>query len=147
MKIVSLETFPVSVPYNSAETSSIIARGGVSDVIVKLVTDTGIVGWGESCKATDTLALERAIRSVEPLIVGHDPWNREAIIADASKRGLWFLHPMIGNAVMAGIDIALWDICGKAVGQPLYRLLGGAMRETVNYAHYLRWGGDLEPGS
>ena len=51
MKIVSLETIPVSVPYRQAERSFRVQRGGVTDVIVKLVTDTGLVGWGEIAAA------------------------------------------------------------------------------------------------
>ena len=139
MKIVSLDAIPVSVPYRLRETSAIIDRGGVSDVIVKLVTDTGLVGWGEACKATDTLALERGVRACTPLLVGRDPWEHEAILADIYKRGLWYLQPMFGNSILAGIDMALWDICGKDCGQPLYRMLGGARRPSVNYAHYVRW--------
>ena len=139
MKIVSLDAIPVSVPYRVRETSAIIDRGGVSDVIVKLVTDTGLVGWGEACKATDTLALERGVRACAPLLLGRDPWEHEAILADIYKRGLWYLQPMFGNSILAGIDMALWDICGKDCGQPLYKMLGGARRPSVNYAHYVRW--------
>jgi glucarate dehydratase len=139
MKIVSLDAIPVSVPYRLRETSAIIDRGGVSDVIVKLVTDSGLVGWGEACKATDTLALERGIRACAPLLLGRDPWEHEALLADIYKRGLWYLQPMFGNSILAGIDMALWDICGKDCGQPLYRMLGGARRQSVNYAHYVRW--------
>jgi glucarate dehydratase len=139
MRIVSLDAIPVSVPYRQRETSAIIDRGGVSDVIVKLVTDTGLVGWGEACKATDTLALERGVRACAPLLVGRDPWEHEAILADIYKRGLWYLQPMFGNSILAGIDIALWDICGKDCGRPLYKMLGGARRPSVNYAHYVRW--------
>ena len=139
MKIVSLDAIPVSVPYRLRETSAIIDRGGVSDVIVKLVTDTGLVGWGEACKATDTLALERGVRACAPLLLGRDPWEHEAILADIYKRGLWYLQPMFGNSILAGIDMALWDICGKDCGQPLYKMLGGARRPSINYAHYVRW--------
>jgi len=143
MKIVSLEAIPVSVLYRVRETSAIIDRGGVSDVLVKLVTDTGLVGWGEACKATDTLALERGVRACAPLLLGRDPWEHEAILADVYKRGLWYLQPMFGNSILAGIDMALWDLCGKDCGQPLYKMLGGARRPSVNYAHYVRWDLDV----
>jgi L-alanine-DL-glutamate epimerase-like enolase superfamily enzyme len=145
MKIVSLDAIPVSVPYRLRETSAIIDRGGVSDVIVKLVTDTGLVGWGEACKATDTLALERGVRACAPFLVARDPWEHEAILADIYKRGLWYLQPMFGNSILAGIDMALWDLCGKDCGQPLYKMLGGARRPSVNYAHYVRW--DQDPST
>ena len=145
MKIVSLDAIPVSVPYRLRETSAIIDRGGVSDVIVKLVTDTGLVCWGEACKATDTLALERGVRACAPFLVGRDPWEHEAILADIYRRGLWYLQPMFGNSILAGIDMALWDLCGKDCGQPLYKMLGGARRSSVNYAHYVRW--DQDPST
>ena len=55
MKIVSLETTIVSIPYTHDEVSSRIVRGGVTDVVVKLTTDDGLVGWGESCGSPNAL--------------------------------------------------------------------------------------------
>jgi L-alanine-DL-glutamate epimerase-like enolase superfamily enzyme len=51
---------------------------------------------------------------------------------------------MTGNFAYAGIDMALWDVCGKACDQPLYRLFGGALREEVDYFYYMEWGTPLE---
>ncbi len=57
---------------------------------------------------------------------------------------------MTGNFAFAGIDQALWDLCGKACGQPLYRMFGGALREEVDYFCYLArgtpetWSGSVE---
>ena len=47
---------------------------------------------------------------------------------------------MTGNFAFAGIDMALWDLCGKECGQPLYRMFGGAIREAVDYYYYMEWG-------
>jgi L-alanine-DL-glutamate epimerase-like enolase superfamily enzyme len=140
MKIVSLETIPVSVPYRQAERSFRVQRGGVSDVIVKLVTDTGLVGWGESCSGADTASVEAAVRAMAPFVIGRDPWDTEAIARDVYKTGLWDYRIGTGNFAYAGIDMALWDLCGKDVGQPLYRLFGGAMRSEVDYFYYLTVG-------
>ena len=137
MKIANLETFPVSVPYTHDEVSSIIARGGVSDVIVKLTTDEGLVGWGESCTAADTAGIESAIRAMAPFVVGRDPWQTEAIARDVFVTGAWQFQPMTGNFAFAGIDMALWDLCGKACGQPLYRLFGGALHDEIDYFYFL----------
>ncbi len=140
MKIVGVETIPVSVPYRQVERSFRVQRGGVSDVIVKLTTDTGLVGWGESCSGADTASVEAAIRAMAPFVIGRDPWNSEAIARDVYKTGLWDYRLGTGNFAFAGIDMAIWDLCGKDCGQPLYRLFGGAMRSEVDYFYYLTVG-------
>lgn len=140
MKIIGLETIPVSVPYSQVERSARVQRGGVSDVVVKLTTDSGLVGWGESCSGADTASIEMAVKAMAPFVLGRDPWDTEAIARDVYRTGLWDYRLQTGNFAYAGIDIALWDLCGKACGQPLYRLFGGAMREAVDYFFYLAAG-------
>ena len=140
MKVVALETFPVSVPYRHREVSAIVDRGGVTDVIVKLTADNGLVGWGESCTAADTAGVDSAIHAAAPFVLGRDPWQSEAIARDVFVTGGWQFQAMTGNFAFAGIDMALWDLCGKECGQPVYRLFGGALREEVDYFYYLHWG-------
>ena len=144
MKITKIETFPVSIGYSHAELSARVRRGGVSDVIVKLTTDTGLVGWGESCSGADTRSVEAALQSMAPFVLGQDPWNSEAIAHEVFRTGLWEYRAMTGNFAFAGIDMALWDLCGKDCGKPLYRLFGGAMRESVDYFYYLSRGTGAE---
>lgn len=144
MRIVQMETFPISIPYTHQEVSSRVKRGGVTDVIVKLTTDTGLVGWGESCSGADVVSVEQAVKAATPLVIGRDPWDMEAICNDYFKLGLWDFRPMTGQFAFAGIDQALWDLCGQDCGQPLYRLLGGALREEVNYFYYLSRGTEEE---
>ena len=140
MKIVSVDTYPVSIAYSHMERSSRVNRAGVTDVVVKLTTDNGLVGWGESCSGADTASIEAAVRSMAKFVIGRDPWASEAIARDVFGAGLWDYRAMTGNFAFAGIDMALWDLCGKACGQPLYRLFGGALRETVSYFYYLSQG-------
>ncbi|HEY2112593.1 MAG TPA: mandelate racemase/muconate lactonizing enzyme family protein [Dongiaceae bacterium] len=140
MKIVKFESFPVSVGYSHAELSARVRRGGVSDVIVKLTTDNGLVGWGESCSGADTRSIEAALQSMAPFVLNQDPWNSEAIANEVFRTGLWEYRAMTGNFAFAGIDMALWDLCGKDCGKPLYRLFGGAMRPSVDYFYYLSRG-------
>ena len=75
MKIASLEAIPVSVPYRHREVSSIVARDGVSDVLVRLTTDDGLVGWGEACCGADTASVELALRAMDDaaVVVETDP--------------------------------------------------------------------------
>jgi glucarate dehydratase len=140
VKIVRFETFAVSIPYRHVELSSRVRRGGVSDIVVKLTTDDGLVGWGEACSGADTASVDAALKSMMPFVLGQDPWNSEAIAREVFGTGLWDYRAMTGNFAFAGIDMALWDLCGKACGQPLYRLFGGAMREDVDYMYYLAQG-------
>ena len=140
MKIAKLETFPVNIRYRHPEVSSLIARLGITDIIVKITADNGLVGWGESTRAGDAAGIESAVKAMAPLLLGRDPWDKEAIARDVQVSGLWFLQPMTANFAFAGVDIALWDLCGKECDQPLYRMFGGAMREEVDYFYYLRWG-------
>lgn len=137
MRIVGLETIPVSVSYRHTERSSRITRDGVSDVIVKLTTDEGLVGWGESCSGADIRSIESAVESMRPHVVGRSPWELDAIARDVYSTGLWDYRPQTANFAFAGIDMALWDLCGKASGQPLHRLIGGAVRADVEYFCYL----------
>ena len=140
MKIARLETWIVSVPYLHDEISSRVARGGVTDVIVRLTADNGLVGWGECTSGPDAASIEQAVRSAAPFVLGRDPWQSEAIARDFFHTGLWDLRATSGNFAFAGIDQALWDLCGKECGQPLYRLFGGALRDAVDYFYYLARG-------
>jgi L-alanine-DL-glutamate epimerase-like enolase superfamily enzyme len=140
LKVATVETIPVSVPYRQREVSSLIARDGVSDVLVKMTTDDGLVGWGEACCGADTASVEAAVRAMAPFVVGRDPWNRDAMRRDAFVHGLWQFRAGTGNFAWAGIDMALWDLCGRACGQPLWRLLGGLQRRDATYFYYLARG-------
>ena len=81
---------------------------------------------------------------MRPIVLGRDPFDMEAIARDVFVAGGWQFQPMTGNFAFAGIDMALWDLCAKASGQPLYRLFGGAVRDEVDYFYYLNWGTPAE---
>jgi L-alanine-DL-glutamate epimerase-like enolase superfamily enzyme len=109
-------------------------------VLVKVTTDEGLVGWGEACSGADIGSVEAAVRSMAPLVLGRDPWNREAMRRDVFTHGLWQFRSGTGNFAWAGIDMALWDICGRACGQPVWRLLGGLQQREATYFYYLARG-------
>jgi L-Ala-D/L-Glu epimerase len=144
MKVVKLEFIPARIAYKHAEISSVIDRGGIVDVIVKATTDNGLIGWGEAQRAADVPVILDALKAMAPLVIGRDPWQKEAIALDIFRFGLWRFQPMTANFAFSAIDMALWDLCGKACGQPLYKLFGGAVREEVDYFYYMHWGSDAE---
>jgi len=140
MKVSNLEFIPVSIPYTHREVSSVVRRDGVTDILVKVTTDDGLVGWGESCSGADTESVLAALKAMAPFVLGRNPWTSEAIRIELWHRGIWMLRKPTASFAYAGIDMALWDICGKACGQPLYNLFGGKVREQVNYFYYLSQG-------
>jgi L-Ala-D/L-Glu epimerase len=140
MKIAKLEFIPINIPYTHREVSSQVNRDGVSDAVIKATTDDGLVGWGEACSGANLASVEEALRAMEPFVLGRSPWTSEAIRADLWHKGIWMFRKPTANFAYAGIDMALWDICGKACGQPLYNLFGGRVREAANYFYYLARG-------
>jgi L-alanine-DL-glutamate epimerase-like enolase superfamily enzyme len=143
MRIAALEFFPASIPYKHREISTQVSRDGVTDVIVKATTDDGLVGWGESCSGADVTSVLAALEAMRPFVLGRSPWESEAIRSELWWRGLWQFRKPTASFAYAGIDIALWDICGKAAGQPLYNLFGGKVRDSINHFYYLDRGSSL----
>lgn len=137
MRIQRVAPCIVSVPYRHREVSSRVQRDGVTAVLVKITADDGRVGWGESCPGPNVESIFEAVKAAVPLLIGRDPWDTEALADLFFHTAHWDLRPMSGNFAYAGIDMALWDLCGKACGQPLYRLFGGAKRRQVDYFCYL----------
>ena len=103
--------------------------------LVKITTDDGIAGWGESTLEGKPKSVMAAIDELSDYLIGKDPLRIEHhwqhIYRSAFFRG--------GNVLMSalsGIDQALWDIAGKHYGVPVYKLLGGPVRDRVRvYAH------------
>lgn len=105
-------------------------------VTVKITTRDGVVGWGDATLNGRELAVAAYLRDhVAPLLVGRDPARIEDTWQYLYKGVYWRRGPVTMTAV-AAVDMALWDIKGKTLGQPVYQLLGGAARDAVwVYAH------------
>ncbi|HEY1480306.1 MAG TPA: mandelate racemase/muconate lactonizing enzyme family protein [Gaiellales bacterium] len=140
MRVATLEATPVSFPYRHREVSSQVARDGVTDVIVRIETEDGCVGFGESCSGADVGSIVAAIHAMAPFVVGSDPWNREAVQHELYLHGLWQFRAGTANFAWAGIDMALADVAARAAGLPLYKLYGGLRRREVSYFYYLARG-------
>ena len=105
-------------------------------VFVRVDTDQpGLFGWGEATLEWKTRAVVGAVQDLEPLVVGHDPRDIEQLVRRMNKHGFWRIG-VIGKTAISGIEVALWDIFGRSVGLPVWRLLGGRTRERVGvYTH------------
>jgi len=102
---------------------------------VVLETDEGISGIGEAGITGRELAVRGAIKHFKPLLIGQDPFRTEHLW-QLLFRGGFFPAQRILTAAIAAIDIALWDIKGKALGVPVYDLLGGRARDRMlTYNH------------
>jgi len=146
MRITKVETIVVNMPM-IIEGSVIPKQGGrprtsMDILLVRVDTDEGVSGWGEGFGHRIFPATRAVIDTlIGPLCIGRDPTAISAL-ADELQRGLAGVGRN-GPAMYAlsAIDIALWDIAGKLAGLPLYRLLGGAPRQTLPaYASLLRYG-------
>ncbi|HEY5081622.1 MAG TPA: galactonate dehydratase [Bauldia sp.] len=105
-------------------------------IFVKVETDVaGLHGWGEATLEWKTRAVVGAIDDIAPLMIGRDPRDIEQAVRVMHKHGFWRMG-VIGATAISGIEVALWDILGKDLGAPVWRLLGGKTRERVPvYTH------------
>jgi L-alanine-DL-glutamate epimerase-like enolase superfamily enzyme len=136
MKIAKAETILLSIPFESGGVPPWSfggkARLAFDILLVRLETDTGLVGWGEAFSRNEDTALKQLIDTrILPLVIGRDV----AQVA-RTKFEIEFNLQNFGRvgSIMYGIsavDIALWDILGKRCGQPLVNLLGGAFADKV----------------
>lgn len=99
-------------------------------VFVKVMTDSGLYGVGEATLEYREPTVVQAIMELERYLVGKDPHNIEAFWHDACRDAYWRGGVVLMSA-LAGVEMALWDIKGKDLGVPVYKLLGGKVRDSV----------------
>jgi galactonate dehydratase len=109
---------------------SFLIKAKLPYLFVKVETDEGIHGIGESGLVYSQEAVEAAIRHLQFLLVGQDPFRTEFLWQQMHRRD-FFPSKNIFCSAMSAIDIALWDIKGKALNQPVYNLIGGLTRDKV----------------
>ncbi|QBY03773.1 mandelate racemase/muconate lactonizing enzyme family protein [Thalassotalea sp. HSM 43] len=139
MKINRVEIFDIECP----------KRDVWNPVFIRIHTDQGISGVGEAGLAYDLghSAAAHMIKEIaEAMLIGHDPFQTEALWTRMLRESFWGLGggPVI-YAAMSAIDTALWDIKGKALGVPVYQLLGGKVNHKLRtYASQLQFDWDSE---
>ena len=122
MKITDIKTF-------------LMETGGRDWVFCKVETDEGVHGWGEGTLERHEESVAAGINVLAKRLIGNDPTQIEKNWQIMYRHGFWRGGVVMGSA-MAAIDIALWDITGKINNMPIYKMLGGAVRDRVKaYTH------------
>lgn len=138
VRIRDVRAYPTSFPIPPAESVTLgIGRAVKRDaVVVKVTTEDGLVGWGESHHGRAPGAVAHLVNTtLRQLVVGMDATDVVGVWAKIYRMQLGSHGMGAATAIaMSGIDMALWDLRGKAAGWPLYRLLGGASRPIPAYA-------------
>ncbi|SED35890.1 mandelate racemase/muconate lactonizing enzyme family protein [Bradyrhizobium erythrophlei] len=145
MIIAAIEAIPLRIPFKGGTKSASSAWGesnlpAADSLLVKVTTDQGLVGWGEAfgfrAVASAKLAIDQLIG---PLCLGKDATRIEPLMLDVQRK----LHVFGRGGALAfaisAVDIALWDIAGKAANAPLSQVLGGGMDELDCYASLVRY--------
>lgn len=134
MKLEKIDTFTVKVPPPGL--------GGRYFYFIKLTTDDGVVGWGETSVLDCLYEMPKSFDVVmgelfAKFLKGKDPMRRELINFDLHA-SFAERHPnLLASGFMSAVDIALCDIAGKAIGQPVYNLFGGKFREKIRSYSYI----------
>jgi len=116
VKVTHLDVFPVGAGWRTW-------------VFVRVGTDDGIVGWGEATMVFGDSAVLGAIEDLREFVIGIDPLRIEDFWSTRFYRTIF--HGPAFYSALAGIEHALWDILGKSLNVPVYRLLGGAQRTRI----------------
>ncbi len=145
MRITSVETILLQIPYDIGGGPKAIAghpAAVFNILLVRIGTDSGIIGWGEAFGHAVAPATKLVIDTmISPMLIGRDPTDINALMSEVNRN----LHLFGRNGPMvygvSGVDIALWDIAGKRACLPLHAMIGGAVRKELPvYASLLRYG-------
>lgn len=107
-------------------------------IFVKLETDQGISGWGEMISGTKTEAVAAGAKEMGSYLIGRDPFEIERLWQELHRS--FYRGGPINETIVSGLEMALWDIKGKALGVPVYELLGGRARDSIMVYSWI--GGD-----
>jgi L-alanine-DL-glutamate epimerase-like enolase superfamily enzyme len=102
--------------------------------LVKIETDAGLVGWGECISQWPEAALAVRVlieKGFGPLLVGKDPTRNAVLFREMKAHNWWYGDTGMANFAVSAVDIALWDLKGKALGVPVHSLLGGKVHDRL----------------
>jgi len=136
MRITGLRATPVAVPYRVAECWAFGRRAGQISILVELDTDEGLTGLGEAAAYPSAGVVLAVLDGLRPLVLGEEPYAIERLVRRIDLVGTWH-HVRASSPAIAAVEMACWDLVGKACGQPLVNLLGGRVRDRVEFFYYV----------
>ena len=141
MKITSVRAVPLAIPIRPGAPPSPWEASLAKQVLVRIDTDDGLTGWGEAFAYGAPLAVCNVIdETLGPLLVGEDPARIEAHLDRLQRVLMVWGRRGLAMFAISGIDLALWDLAGKSLGVPVWRLLGGRAQTPVRaYSSLLRY--------
>jgi L-alanine-DL-glutamate epimerase-like enolase superfamily enzyme len=150
MKIENVETHLIRLPYTTGGAKNLtgVEWTTLDYVLVRIDTDAGISGWGDGFGYFAAPATKAALdHMIAPLLIGRDARNIRGLMRDLQIQTHLSGRYGVTMFALSGVDIALWDIAGKAAGMPLHQLLGGARRTNIPaYASLFKYGDPEQVG-
>lgn len=140
MKITDVRSYPLTTPTPVGGGTSQSNRSHISILVVRLETDDGLLGWGEGLARHSPQAHAAIVDNLfKPILLGEDPFEVERLWQEMYRVYTGKSGGVCIEA-LAGVDLALWDLMGKALSQPVHRLLGSSGRTYVDaYGGSISW--------
>jgi L-alanine-DL-glutamate epimerase-like enolase superfamily enzyme len=141
MKITGLQAIPLAIPHRPMTPASPWSASLAKQILVRMDTDDGLVGWGECFAYGAPLAVCSIVEeALAPIAVGQDPTRIEHLTRAMHQALMIWGRRGLGLFAISGVELALWDLAGKARAVPVYQLLGGLVQPSVSaYASLLRY--------
>jgi L-rhamnonate dehydratase len=139
LRITDIAAIPITIPYKEAIVSSFRGRQeGCRSILVRVSTDEGVVGWGETVGQPPWNDISQAMieKHIRPVLLGHDP-RRVELLTRRMEAVTTYWDWAAGSFAVSAVETALWDIKGKVLGAPIYELMGGLVTRTIPVTGYV----------
>ena len=137
MKISEIITTPLLIPYKKPYHWAQGVIQGAEVILVEVHTDTGLVGYGESIATPSAEAIRSYLKLAGDICIGQSPFENARLMGNAYHALFQALGtcsaPRFAGQVLAGLEMALWDVAGKATGLAVHELMGGKVRNEIEY--------------
>lgn len=137
MKITEIRTTPLLVPYKKPYHWAQGTVDGAALILVEVETDEGVTGYGESVGTPSAAAVQAHLKLAGDICIGRSPFDNTRLMQEAYHALFQAFGtcsaPRYAGLVFAGLEMALWDVMGKASGRAVHELLGGAVRDDIQY--------------